>query len=251
MLMPSATVLLMVVALATTTSSRAPPRTTAKFEQPVLLGSSRGSGAAAINASCGGGRWWFPAGGYAIDNETLVTTVSLAADGNTCPPTGEPREVVVVSRDAGRSWKSAWFVDSHLLHWNGLLPGPGFCGASGSAVAGGGLLCPEGHNLPTLAPDGTGVLQLPAVLWHVAAGGQLQHTKLQHTIQFRCPRGGRTLPGGWGPGPVQTLGSGGTDMYRIATCNDTQVIMRSLDRGWHWDTISTIPPWTDLYTAGK
>ena len=205
----------------------------AHFEPPVLVGSSRQSGGAAVNASCGGGRWWFPAGGYAIDNETLATTVSLQADGDACPPTGQPREVVAVSRDAGRSWHTAWFVDAHLKRWNGLSPGPSFCGAGGSAVPGGGRLCPAGHTPPTLSPDGTGVLQLPATLWQVR-DGQLTHRKQSKLISFRCPAGERTLPGGWGPGPVQPPGSAAA--FRVATCNATQVVMRSIDGGWTWES---------------
>lgn len=245
------------------------------FEKPVLLGVSAGG---AINASCGGGRFWFPAGGYAIDNETLAVTISLTADGNLCPASSAPHEVVHASFDAGRSWVAQWFVGpSHLPKWRGLPSGPAFCGAAGTPVpagSGGGMVCPDHGQPAAVGKDGTGELVLTAVVWRrvtVAGKPQLEVKQAicKASLVLRCPVGAGTVPGrsGWEPGPVQAVG-GPADgaLFRVATCERppaagagpkangtgaTQVVMKSVDGGTVWETISTVPAWTDLYTAGK
>lgn len=246
------------VVLAGSSADRSAGSVDVRFEPPVLVGSSLGM-PPAINSSCGAGRCWFPAGGYAVDQSTLAVEVSLVADGDMCEATGA-KSVVYTSHDAGRSWELAWYIGNHVgspPSWApGLRSGPSFCGATGSLLPGGGLLCPAisaKDARPGLVHGGTGIVELPALLWSTHQG-KLTSTAQTKKLKLRCPEGARTLPGGWGPGPVQPVGS--TALYRVATCsakggNATQVIMRSLDGGWEWDTISTIPPWTCLYTAGK
>jgi hypothetical protein len=258
----------------------------ATFEPPVLVGESVG---AAINASCGAGRFWFPAGGYSVDGTTLAVEVSLFADGDTCTPTdGTPHTIVSASFDGGRSWRPHHFVGkSSAPHWHGIPPGPSFCGASGVTIAttagGIGLLCPGDAAEPAfIDSNGTGVLKLSATIWTSTAAGangsaaaaaaaagaapRLVPQQMPKQIVLRCPPGAHTLPGGWGPGPVRpptTQGlSGPAPLFRVATCatpppagakkstNATQVIMRSDDNGWTWETISTIPPWHDVYLHG-
>lgn len=250
----------------------------AQFEPPVLVGESTGSGA--INASCGAGRFWFPAGGYAVDSETLAVEISLVADGDTCPvPSDTPRTVVSASFDGGRSWRPHHFVGkSSAPHWHGIPPGPSFCGATGVTVStpSAGLLCPGDPATPAyLDHNGTGVLKLSATIWSVSSSNsrtgsatpQLVPRPVSQPIVLRCPPGAKTLPGGWGPGPVRPFGLTPSrqplPFYRVATCStpppagskksadSTQVIMRSVDGGWSWETISTIPAWRDLYMFGK
>jgi hypothetical protein len=233
-------------------------KTDESFEPPVLVGSSRGL-SPAINASCGGGRFWFPAGGFAVDKNTLALEISLDADGNKCR-SNAPGTVVYTSSDAGKTWQPGWFIGKGVDTWRGLSPGPSFCGAIGSRVATSsgerGLLCPSisvKDSRPTLAHDGTGILELPATLW-TAREGKLKAV-FAKPIKMRCPVGARTLPGGWGAGGPVRPAEGGP-AYRLGTCtneagNATQVVMRSGDGAWQWDTISAIPPWTDVFTAGK
>jgi hypothetical protein len=250
--------LLSAAAFAAVLAAGDPGSADVRAEPPVLVGSSLGM-PPAINASCGSGRCWFPAGGFAVDESTLAVQVSLDADGDTCEASG-PGGVVYTSYDAGRSWELAWFIGKHVAappSWApGLRSGPPFCGATGSLLPGGGLLCPAvslKDSKPALAHDGTGTVELPTLLW-TTRQGKLTATAQAKKIKMRCPEAARTLPGGWAPGPVRP--AGGTASYRIATCapeggNATQVIMRSLDGGWEWKTISTVPPWTCLFTAGK
>jgi hypothetical protein len=186
------------------------------------------------------------------------------ADGDICAPDGVPHTIVSASFDGGRSWAPSHFVGKDgTPDWNGVSPGPSFCGASGVLTAA-GLLCPGDAQAPaSIGPNATGVLELSATVWSRNTD-KLVSQPMETPVVLRCPAGDGTLPGGWGPGPVRkTYGQDGA-LFRVATCstpppagskkstNATQVIMRSTDDGWTWDTVSTIPPWPkDVYLFGK
>lgn len=93
------------------------------------------------------------------------------ADGDACAPAGVPHTIVSASFDGGKSWAPNHFEGkAGTPRWNGLPPGPSFCGASG-VLTPAGLLCPGDATTPAFIDENrTGVLTLSATVWSREAG---------------------------------------------------------------------------------